>query len=90
MAESQNQNQNPNSQTLVIDADQFNFEPVEEHNGIATVVRFRVENPEVKAGDVLLILAESEIHFHGLIGKIEDGWATATDRKGSMLSSMIH
>jgi hypothetical protein len=90
MAESQNQNQNPYSQTLVIDADQFIFEPVEEHNGIATVVRFRVENPEVKAGDVLLILAEAEIHFHGLIGKIEDGWAIASDRKGSMLSSMIH
>jgi hypothetical protein len=88
MAESQNQN--PYSQTLVIDADQFTFDTVEEHNGIATVVRFKVENPEVKAGDVLLILADSEIHFHGLIGKIEDGWAIASDRKGSMLSSMIH
>ncbi len=90
MAESQNQNQNPYSQTLVIDADQFTFDTVEEHNGIATVVRFKVENPEVKAGDVLLILADAEIHFHGLIGKIEDGWAIASDRKGSMLSVMIH
>jgi hypothetical protein len=88
MAESQNQN--PYSQTLVIDADQFTFDAVEEHNGIATVVRFKVENPEVKAGDVLLILDGSEIHFHGLIGKIEDGWAVASDRKGSMLSSVIH
>ena len=88
MAESQNQN--PNSQTLVIDADQFIFDTVEEENGIATVVRFRVENPEVKPGDVLLILADAEIHFHGLIGKIEDGYAIASDRKGSMLSSVIH
>jgi hypothetical protein len=88
MAESQNQS--PYSQTLVIDADQFTFDTVEEHNGIATVVRFKVENPEVKAGDVLLILADSEIYFHGLIGKIEDGWAIASDRKGSMLSAMIH
>jgi hypothetical protein len=90
MAESKNQNQYPYSQTLYIDADQFTFETVEEYNGIATVVRFKVENPEVKAGDVLLILADSEIHFHGLIGKIEDGWAIASDRKGSMLSSVIH
>ena len=88
MAESQNQN--PNSQTLVIDADQFIFETIEEQNGIATVVRFRVENPEVKPGDVLLILAEAEIHFHGLIGKIEDGYAIASDRKGSLLSAVIH
>jgi hypothetical protein len=88
MAESQNQN--PYSQTLVIDADQFTFDTVEEYNGIATVVRFKVENPEVKPGDVLLILADSEIYFHGLIGKIEDGWGIASDRKGSMLSSMIH
>jgi hypothetical protein len=88
MAESQNQN--PYSQTLVIDADQFTFETVEEQNGIATVVRFKIENPEVKAGDVLLILADSEIYFHGLIGKIEDGWGIAADRKGSMLSSVIH
>jgi hypothetical protein len=88
MAESQNKN--PNSQTLVIDADQFIFDTIEEQNGIATVVRFRVENPEVKPGDVLLILADAEIHFHGLIAKIEDGYAIASDRKGSMLSSMIH
>jgi hypothetical protein len=88
MAESEKQN--PNSQTLVIDADQFIFDTIEEQNGIATVVRFRVENPEVKPGDVLLILADAEIHFHGLIGKIEDGYAIASDRKGSMLSSVIH
>jgi hypothetical protein len=88
MAESQNQN--PYSQTLVIDADQFTFDTVEEEDGIATVVRFKIENPEVKAGDVLLILADSEIYFHGLIGKIEDGWGIASDRKGSMLSSVIH
>ncbi|MCI0336295.1 MAG: hypothetical protein L0226_01850 [Acidobacteria bacterium] len=85
-----NDNQNLNSQTLVIDADQFTFETVEDQNGIATVVRFKVENPEVKAGDVLLILSGSDIHFHGLIGKIEEGWAIASDRHGSMLAARIH
>ena len=79
------QSQIPNAQTLVIDADQFAFETIESHNGIATVLKFKVENPSVQPGDALLILAGDEIHFHGLIGRIEEGWATAADRSGSML-----
>jgi hypothetical protein len=86
----ENQNQSVNSQTLVIDADKFTFDTIEQRDGKATVVRFRLENPEVKPGDVLLILDETEIHFHGLIGKIEDGWAIASDRNGSMLPAVIH
>ncbi len=80
-----NQNQSENSQTLVIDADKFTFDMIEQHNGRASVIRFKVENPEVKPGDVLLILSGTEIHFHGLINKIEDGWGVASDRHGSML-----
>jgi hypothetical protein len=79
-----------NSQTLVIDADKFSFDTIEVHNGIASVIRFKLENPEVKAGDVLLILSGTEIHFHGLIGKIEDGWAIASDRQGSILLAGVH
>ncbi len=86
----ENQNQNVNSQTLVIDKNQFRFDTVEQLNGIAIVVRFKLDNPEVKPGDVLLILSDSEIHFHGFIGKIEDGWAIATDRSGSMLPARVH
>jgi hypothetical protein len=85
-----NQNQSENSQTLVIDADKFIFDTIEQHNGFAIVIRFKVENPEVKPGDVLLILSGTEIHFHGFIGKIEDGWAIASDRNGSMLPSGLH
>ena len=85
-----NQKQYPYSQTLVIDEEQFTFDTLEQYNGIATVVRFKVDNPEVKPGDVLLILSETEIHFHGLIGKIEDGWAIASDKNGSRLPAGVH
>lgn len=82
-------NQISNAQTLVIETKDFAFETVEQANGLATVVRFQLKNNLVNAGDVLLILAGSEIHFHGLIGKIEDGWATAADRQGSLLPVMV-
>jgi hypothetical protein len=78
-----------NSQTVVVDADTFEFETLEASNGHATVVRFRVENPDLRAGDVLLVLSGSDIHFHGMIGIIEDGSAVATDRRGSLLPSTV-
>lgn len=73
------------SQTVVVDADSFEFETLEQQNGVATVIRFEVENENVRAGDVLLVLSGSDIHFHGMIGRIEDRLATATDRRGSLL-----
>ena len=78
-----------NSQTVVVDADTFEFETLEASNGHATVVRFHVENPDVRAGDVLLVLSGSDIHFHGMIGVIEDGRGTATDRRGSLLPATV-
>lgn len=78
-----------NSQTVVVDAATFEFETLEASNGHATVVRFRVENPDVRPGDVLLVLSGSEIHFHGMIGIMEDGLGTATDRRGSLLPATV-
>ena len=78
-----------NSQTVVADAATFEFETLEHQNGHATVVRFHVENPDVRPGDVLLVLLGSEIHFHGMIGIIEDGRGTATDRRGSLLPATV-
>ena len=78
-----------NSQTVIVDADAFEFETLEETNGLATVVRFRVENVDVRAGDVLLVLAGSDVHFHGMIGIIEDGYGVATDRRGSLLPATV-
>jgi hypothetical protein len=84
------QNYTNTSQTVVVDADTFEFETVEHENGRATVVRFKVVNPHVQAGDVLLVLAGTEIHFHGMIGVVsEDGSAIATDRRGSLLPATV-
>jgi hypothetical protein len=78
-----------NSQTYVVGADEFSFETVEQQNGQATVVRFRLDDPRYHAGDVLLVLSGSDIHFHGMIGSLADGWATASDRRGSLLPATV-
>ncbi len=84
------QNQSPQSQTLVEQADTLQFETLEQQNGMATVIKFKVENPDARAGDILLVLSGSEIYFHGFIGKIEDGWGIAMDRTGSALPATVH
>lgn len=81
---SENSNYDSNSKTLVIETRDFSFEAIRESNGLATVVRFQLLNPEVKPGDVLLVLTGADVHFHGLIGRIDEGWAVATDH-GSLL-----
>ena len=79
-----------NSNTLVVEAEKFSFETVTQENGNATVIRFQLQNPEVRPGDVLLVLSGADIHFHGLIGKIEEGSAIATDRRSLLPSSLVH
>jgi len=78
-----------NSQTYVVEAGDFSFETLEQENGQAIVVRFRLENPRYHAGDVLVVLSGSEVHFHGMIGRLADGWATASDRRGSLLPATV-
>jgi len=77
------------SQTYVVDADTFSFETVEQENGQATVIRFPIDAARYYAGDVLLVLSGTEIHFHGMIGKAADGWGIATDNRGSLLPATI-
>ena len=73
------QEKSPYSNTLVIESKDFRFTTIEHANGLATVVRFQLMNSSVKPGDVLLVLTGADVHFHGLIRLIEDGWALATD-----------
>jgi hypothetical protein len=73
------------AQTYLVDADTFEFETLEHDNGQATVIRFNLSDPRYQAGDVVLVLSGTEVHFHGMIGKIADGFAIATDRRGSLL-----
>jgi len=76
-------------QTYLVDADSFWFETLEQENGQATVVRFPLEDIRYHAGDVLLVLSGTDIHFHGMIGKIADGFAIATDKRGSLLPASV-
>ncbi len=78
-----------NSQTYAVSADDFEFESLEQENGQATVIRFRLDDPRYHAGDVLVVLSGSEIHFHGMIGQIADGFAIASDRRGSLLPATV-
>ena len=78
------------SQTLVIDAHEFMYETIDQANGKATVVKFKLDNPTVQLGDVLLILDGTDIQFHGFIGKIEDNHAWAADRASSALIAGVH
>ena len=76
-------------QTYVVDAEEFSFEMIEQENGQATVIRFGLEDPRYHAGDVLLVLSGTEIHFHGMIGTMGDGMAIASDRRGSLLPATV-
>jgi hypothetical protein len=78
-----------NSQTYLADAETFEFETLQQDNGQATVIRFRLEDPKYQAGDVLVVLSGSEIHFHGMIGSIADGYAVASDPRGSLLPATV-
>jgi len=64
-----------NSQTYAVDADDFAFEAITQENGQATVIKFRLEDPRYQAGDVLVVLSGSEIHFHGMI----HAWSRGVD-----------
>jgi len=78
-----------NSQTYVVAAEEFEFEALEQENGQATVIRFKLEDPRYHAGDVLLVLSGSEIHFHGMIGQMGEGYAVASDHRGSLLPATV-
>jgi len=77
------------SQTLSFNADTFAFEVVANENGNATVIKFAVDEKKVSPGDTVVVISGEEIHFHGMIGKIEDGFAYASDPKGSLLPAGI-
>jgi hypothetical protein len=78
-----------NSQTYLVDADTFVFETVDQENGQAVTIRFRLDDTRYHAGDVLLVLSGTDIHFHGMIGSLKDGWATAADKRGSLLPATV-
>jgi hypothetical protein len=77
-------------QTLSFNAATFDYEAVSSENGNATIIKFKVDQKLYSPGDVVVVLGEGEeITFHGIIGKIEDGYAFASDPKGSMLPAGV-
>jgi hypothetical protein len=77
-------------QTLSFNADTFDYEAVTSDNGNATIIKFAVNDKLYSPGDVVVVLGgDSEITFHGIIGKIEDGYAYASDPKGSLLPASV-
>ena len=76
-------------QTVSFNADNFEYETVTHENGNATAIKFEVDETRLSPGDVVVVLSNDEISFHGLIGKIEEGYAFAYDPKGSLLPATV-
>lgn len=76
-------------QTISFNADNFEFETVASDNGNATIIKFPINEKQYSPGDVVVVLQEADIVFHGIIGKIEDGEAYASDPKGSLLAATV-
>jgi hypothetical protein len=77
-------------QTLSFSADTFEYAAVSADNGNATIIKFAVDEKKVSPGDVVVVVGtDGDISFHGIIGKIEDGQAFASDPKGSLLPAVV-
>ena len=76
-------------QTASFNADTFEYETVNHENGNATMIKFAIEENRYNPGDVVVVLDGTEIVFHGVLGKIEDGEAYAYDPKGSLLPATV-
>jgi len=76
-------------QTLSFNADTFEYESVSQENGNATVIKFPIDEKKFSPGDVVVVVSGEAINFHGLIGKIEDGYAFASDPRGSLLPAGV-
>ena len=76
-------------QTLSFNADTFEYDAVSQENGNATIIKFPIDEKKFSPGDVVVVLNEADIVFHGIIGKIEDGYAFASDPKGSLLAATV-
>ncbi len=77
-------------QTLSFNADTFEYDVVASESGNATIIKFPVDQKQNSPGDVVVVVSETgDISFHGIIGKIEDGYAYASDPKGSLLPAGV-
>ena len=76
-------------QTFSFNTDTFEYETVASENGNATIIKFPVDEKLTSPGDVVVVVSGEDISFHGMIGKIEDGYAFVADPKGSLLPAGV-
>ena len=76
-------------QTLSFNAASFEYESVAQDNGNATIIKFPIDEKLFSPGDVVVVVSGEDISFHGLIGKIEEGYAFASDPRGSLLPAGV-
>ena len=76
-------------QTISYNTDNFEYEAVAQENGNATIIKFPIDQKLYSPGDVVVVLSNDDIVFHGIIGKIEDEHAFASDPKGSLLPATV-
>ena len=76
-------------QTLSFNADTFDYDVVSHENGNATIIKFPIDQKLYSPGDVVVVLQNDEIVFHGIIGKIENEEAYASDPRGSLLAATV-
>ena len=76
-------------QTMSFNADTFEYEAVAQENGNATIIKFPIDEKLYSPGDLVVVVSGEDISFHGIIGKIEEGYAYASDPKGSLLSAGV-
>ena len=74
---------------MSFNADTFEYEAVAQENGNATIIKFPIDEKKYSPGDVVVVVSGEDITFHGIIGKIEEGHAYASDPKGSLLPAGI-
>ena len=72
-------------QTLSFNVKTFEYETLSQVSGNAGIIKFKIDEKVYSPGDVVVILDDADIVFHGVIGKIEDGHAFASDMTGSLL-----
>ena len=76
-------------QTISFNANSFDYEAVAQDSGNATIIKFPIDQKLYSPGDVVVVVSGDDITFHGIIGKIEDGYAFASDPKGSLLPAGV-
>ena len=72
-------------QTISYEVKSFEYETLSQVSGNAGIIKFKLDKSIHSPGDVVVVLDEADIIFHGVIGKIEDGYAFASDMTGSLL-----